>query len=590
MTSFAGTTPRNEQGPEPHSCGSTNKSKDYPTPPTLPVIKSFTQIEDGPAPSPRTVNGWKWAAAVASLYIGALIYGLDGTIAADIQSAIIEQFGQVEKLTWIGTAFPLGSVCAILPGATLYSIFNLKTMFIGSIILFEAASALCGAAPDMNALIIGRAIAGVGGTGIFLGQVFESFLIILNYFSLCTTEQERGRYISGIGVVWGSGAVLGPVVGGAFATSSATWRWAFYINLVVAAICAPIYIFYLPPVTPNGTAADSSVAQKLKAMDWVGFVGSTGAAVSLTLVLTFAGSTWGWNDGRTIAVFVLSGGLFVMVFAQQYFAFLTTSEARMFPPSRLLLNKTQILLNTVTAMAATNIYVPVYYIPLYFAFTLGDSELMAAVRLLPYICFLAVLNMMSGALLPRVNYYWTLYLVGGVLMTIGSAAMFTVTPETTNANVYGYSIILGAGTGLVFNLGFTVSGVTIMAETGNALDLQRVISMQNLSQLGFQTLSLLIGGQIFQSLSFRNLSEVLAGMGLSDEEIRSAITGARSALFSRLSPEVQQEAVAAINSAMSRVYILSIAAGAVTAICAVMMKKERLFLVGAQKLAVAGGV
>lgn len=42
-------------------------------------------------------------------------------------------------------------------------------MFIGSIILFEAASALCGAAPDMNALIVGRAIAGVGGTGIFLG-------------------------------------------------------------------------------------------------------------------------------------------------------------------------------------------------------------------------------------------------------------------------------------------------------------------------------------------------------------------------------------------------------------------------------------
>lgn len=47
--------------------------------------------------------------------------------------------------------------------------FNLKPLFIGSIILFEAASALCGAAPTMNALIVGRAIAGVGGTGIFLG-------------------------------------------------------------------------------------------------------------------------------------------------------------------------------------------------------------------------------------------------------------------------------------------------------------------------------------------------------------------------------------------------------------------------------------
>ena len=53
--------------------------------------------------------------------------------------------------------------------AALYTMFNLKPMFIGSIVLFEAASALCGAAPTMDALIVGRAIAGVGGTGIFLG-------------------------------------------------------------------------------------------------------------------------------------------------------------------------------------------------------------------------------------------------------------------------------------------------------------------------------------------------------------------------------------------------------------------------------------
>lgn len=59
------------------------------------------------------------------------------------------------------------------------------------------------------------------------------FARTLNYFSLCTSEKERGRYISGVGVVWGIGAVLGPVVGGAFSTSPATWRWAFYINLLV---------------------------------------------------------------------------------------------------------------------------------------------------------------------------------------------------------------------------------------------------------------------------------------------------------------------------------------------------------------------
>lgn len=174
-------------------------------------------------------------------------------------------------------------------------------------------------------------------------------------------------------------------------------------------------------------------------------------------------------------------------------------------------------------------------------------------------------------------------------MTIGSATMFTVDSNTPMAFVYGYSIILGAGTGLVFNLGFTVAGVTIMAETGNGLDLQRVNSMQNLSQLGFQTLSLLIGGQVFQSLSRRNLTHALSGLGLSQADIGNAITGTRSALFARLSPAMQEKAITAITNAMRQVYILSMIAGAVTAVCAMLMKKEKLFSNASEKMVIAGG-
>ncbi|OKL64257.1 hypothetical protein UA08_00397 [Talaromyces atroroseus] len=519
-------------------------------------------------PSPRTVHGWKWAAAATSLYIGALIYGLDGTVAADIQTAVIEQFGEVESLTWIGTGFPLGSVCSILPGAALYAIVDLKSMFIGSIILFEAASALCGAAPTMNALIVGRALAGVGGNGIFLG--------ILNYFALCTAEQERGRYISGMGVTWGMGAVLGPVVGGAFATSSATWRWAFYINLVVAALCAPVYIFYLPSVKP-GRASDTPILGKLVALDWVGFILGTRAMVSFTIALTFAGTTWSWDDGRTIATIVVSGVLFILTFLQQYFVVFTTREARMFPPRHVLLNMTQVLLYINTAVAAANIYIPLYYIPIYFSFAHGDSTLMAAVRLLPFIAFLASMTMVSGSLLPRINYYWVLYTVGGVLMTVGSATMYTVNPNTSIANVYGYTIMLGAGTGLVFNLGFTVASITIMAQTGSDLDVQRVSSMQNLSQLGFQTVSLLIGGQIFQSFSMKNLTHVLNGQGFSQEDIRSVIMGTQSALFDSLNPSLQTQAIKAITDAISKVYILSIVSGAIMLIVVMVMPKGKLF-------------
>jgi hypothetical protein len=107
-----------EKGSQLDSSESTQESRTDPTLQTPPGTSLQQEGEKASSLdlSPRTVHGWKWAAAVTSLYIGALIYGLDGTIAADIQSAIIEQFDEIEKLTWIGTAFPLGSLCAILPG------------------------------------------------------------------------------------------------------------------------------------------------------------------------------------------------------------------------------------------------------------------------------------------------------------------------------------------------------------------------------------------------------------------------------------------------------------------------------------------
>lgn len=186
-------------------------------------------------------------------------------------------------------------------------------------------------------------------------------------------------------------------------------------------------------------------------------------------------------------------------------------------------------------------------------------------------------------------YSWALYLVGGVLMTVGSATMFTVDIDTSMANVYGYSILLGAGTGLVFQAAYTVGGVKTMLRTGSGLDVQRVISMLNLSQLGLQMGSLLIGGQIFQSLAMKNLTHALRGLGLSQQDLRRAIAGTQSTLFASLSPSMKKQAITAITNAMSRVYIISITAGAITVICAMLMKKERLFPAAAPAMVIAGG-
>lgn len=63
----------------------------------------------------------------------------------------------------------MGSVATILLLGSLYGSFEIKWLYLASIILFEVGSAVCGAAPSMNAMIVGRVVAGVGGAGMYLG-------------------------------------------------------------------------------------------------------------------------------------------------------------------------------------------------------------------------------------------------------------------------------------------------------------------------------------------------------------------------------------------------------------------------------------
>lgn len=160
---------------------------------------------------------------------------------------------------------------------------------------------------------------------------------------------------------------------------------------------------YLPPVKPPG-ASEASAFRKLINMDWAGFILSTGALVCFVAVLTFTSSTWTWDDNRTIATFVVFGVLLILTVVQQYFVLFTTRDARMIPPGHILKNRSQVLLNIQMAATVTNIYVPLYYIPLYFQFVHGDTAMRAAVRLLPFILILVTTNMASGYFLPRIGY------------------------------------------------------------------------------------------------------------------------------------------------------------------------------------------
>ncbi|KAE9367473.1 MFS general substrate transporter [Stipitochalara longipes BDJ] len=509
----------------------------------------------------RQVRGVRWILILIALYISCFLYGLDTTISADVQGPIVEAFGHVEQLAWVGAGFPMGSAAVILPVGNMFTSFNMKWLFVASIALFEIGSAVCGAAPSMSALIIGRVLAGAGGSGIYLG--------CLNIVSALTTAKERGTFITLIGFFWGLGAVLGPVIGGAFSVSGATWRWAFYINLVIGGAMAPAFLFAIPSISP---VKGVSLMRRIKKLDFLGYVMSAGIWVSFTIAFIMAGGQWQWNDRRTIAVIVVFGVLSIAFTVQQYFALLTTIETRAFPV-HLLTSRSQLLLYIATSANITALWVVVFFIPIYFQFVHNDSAIMAAVRLLPCVIIAITFNLLTGHLLSRVRYYMPIYVISGAITTLGGALLMAyLTPHTPEAHIYGFTILIAIGTGLTLQVGYAIAGFKTRPEwIGDA------IALQNFSQVGGEVIALVLAGQIFQSTAVRNLSAVLAGKGFSSADIHSAVAGAQSTLFEDLSGDLRESAIVAITQAIQKSFILVIVAGAVLLVSGAAMKVEPLF-------------
>lgn len=312
-----------------------------------PVAIEKQEAVEAAAPV-RDITGWKWGLVVVAILSSIFLFALDNTVVADIQPAIIANFGNIQKLPWLTGAFLIGSASTNLVWGKVYGQMEAKTTYLISLVIFEIGSALCGAAPTMNALIIGRVIAGVGGSGMYVG--------VMTLLSVTTSIQERPMYVGLTGLLWGIGTVLGPIIGGAFTDSSAGWRWAFYINLVIGGAFAPVYLFMLPKSDPRKGVP---VLRRFKELDWVGTVILMGAFVSFIMAVSFGGILYAWNSGQIIACFVVAFSLFGIFAVQQELAIFTTIEQRIFPV-QFLRSRTMLLLFAETSSAATGIVVPLY--------------------------------------------------------------------------------------------------------------------------------------------------------------------------------------------------------------------------------------
>ncbi|KAF2477217.1 MFS drug efflux transporter [Lindgomyces ingoldianus] len=488
-----------------------------------------------PSSSPRR---WLfWILMVLAILSTVFLFALDNTITANLIPPITERFGQADKIPWLSVAFMMGGLSVVLPFGRLYALFDAKILYITMVTLFLAGSALCGGAPNIDVFIFGRVLAGFGGIGMYLG--------VMTLLSVNTNPTERPMYLGLVGLVFGIGNVVGPLIGGAFADSSATWRWSFYLNLCIMGVLSPVYFFMIPSFQPQ---KDRSVASRLADIDLLGSVLSIGALVCLIMGINFGGTLYGWGSGQIISLFILSGVLFLAFAIQQYFAFLTTESDRLFPVA-FLGDKEALLLFFLTATFNASGFIPIYWIPSYFQFTRGDGPLDSAIRLLPLIVFITFLVIVNGGALSKGGYYMPWFLAGSIIILPAGVLFSRVDSKTSTAEIYGYEVLLGFGAGMGMQAGFAVIQSITKPEV-----MAHGVAFIMIAQLLGVSLALSISGAVFVNKALSGLQKLLAGH--SREQILRALQGLSGNFLTTLTDQQRHDTLAIIVKCLSKVYIL----------------------------------
>ncbi|KAF2503126.1 MFS general substrate transporter [Lophium mytilinum] len=506
-------------------------------------------IQVNPDDQPEETSSDKYLGWPRLLFIGiglwfaVFLYSLDQTIVSNAIPSITDDFHSTSDEGWYGSSYLLTTSAFQLFYGRVYSNFSIKYTMLTAIFIFELGSLICGVAPNSNALIAGRATAGVGCAGIASG----AYIIIGHVFPL----RIRPICISSIAMVFAVAAVLGPVLGGIF-TTNLTWRWCFYINLPFGGFTMVALLFFLPP-HKRPELSSVCLAEKLKRIDIIGLLIFIPAITCLLLALQWGGSTYSWTSGRIVALFVLFGVLGIAFIAFEYWK---GAEATL--PIHIITQRS-------VAAAAWNafcngaaFFLLVYYIPFWQQVIRNASAASSGVSLLPFVLGVVVMANLAGFLVMKFGYYAPFMLLSSIITPIGEGLMTTWAVNTGFSQWVGFQALTGLGIGMGQQQP-QVAIQTVLPEADIPAGVSIVVLVQTLSGAIF----IAIGQAVLQNKLVQNLEAAFPNGRL--DTSRLSTVGATQ-LRSLVPPQDLQAVLVAYNSALTRVFIVAVVMSSLTVV------------------------